>query len=65
MPPIFELLLPRRPLSHQAKNSTNKQTWKDYNLWKSVPDLEASSYFKGGTSFHGCLSLRERPMRHQ
>lgn len=39
----FELLLPRRPLSHQAKNSTNKQAWKDFiygrafAIWKHTP----------------------------
>lgn len=40
---IFELLLPRRPVSYQAKNSENKQAWKDYiygrafALWKQNP----------------------------
>jgi len=40
---IFELLLPKRPLSHQAKNSENKQAWKDYiygrafAVWKQNP----------------------------
>jgi Holliday junction resolvase RusA-like endonuclease len=43
MPAIFELLLPRRPLSYQAKDSHNKQAWKDYiygrafTIWKQNP----------------------------
>ena len=43
MPALFELLLPRRPLSYQAKNSENKQAWKDYvygrafAVWRKNP----------------------------
>lgn len=43
MSAIFELLLPRRPLSYQAKDSDNKQAWKDYiygrafAVWKQNP----------------------------
>lgn len=48
MPTIFELLLPRRPLSHQAKSSENKEAWRDFifgrafSLWskKPITDLE-------------------------
>ena len=28
--PLFELLIPRRPLSHQAKNRQHLQDWKDF-----------------------------------
>jgi crossover junction endodeoxyribonuclease RusA len=28
--PLFEMLIPRRPLSHQVKNRENLQAWKDY-----------------------------------
>jgi crossover junction endodeoxyribonuclease RusA len=28
--PLFEILIPRRPVSHQAKNRENLQAWKDY-----------------------------------
>jgi crossover junction endodeoxyribonuclease RusA len=40
---LFELLLPRRPLSHQAKDSDNKKAWKDYiygrvfSTWQRYP----------------------------
>ncbi len=40
---IFELVLPRRPVSYQAKNRQNKQAWKDYiygrdfAIWKQKP----------------------------
>jgi len=27
---LFEILIPRRPVSHQAKNRKNLQAWKDY-----------------------------------
>ena len=27
---LFEMLIPRRPVSHQAKNRQNLQDWKDY-----------------------------------
>jgi crossover junction endodeoxyribonuclease RusA len=27
---LFEILIPRRPVSHQAKNRENLQAWKDY-----------------------------------
>lgn len=27
---LFEMLIPRRPVSHQAKNRENLQAWKDY-----------------------------------
>lgn len=28
--PLFEMLIPKRPVSHQAKNRENLQAWKDY-----------------------------------
>jgi crossover junction endodeoxyribonuclease RusA len=27
---LFEMLIPKRPVSHQAKNRENLQAWKDY-----------------------------------
>lgn len=42
MPP-FEFLIPKRPLSHQAKNADHKQDWKNFvfgrafQIWKGVP----------------------------
>ena len=39
----FEFLVPRRPLSHQAKNRSHVQEWRDfvfsraYEVWKGVP----------------------------
>jgi len=43
MTTLIEFLLPRRPLSHQAKDSSNKTAWKDYvygrafSVWKQKP----------------------------
>ncbi len=40
---IFELLLPRRPVSYQSKDSKNRRAWKDYvygrafSVWKQSP----------------------------
>lgn len=51
MPPLFELLLPRRPLSHQAKNSANKQAWRNYiygrafSIWKQTPISSGALHF--------------------
>lgn len=44
--PLFELLIPRRPLSHQAKNRQNLKIWKDFvygrarQQWKGPPLIE-------------------------
>jgi len=29
-PPVFEMLIPRRPVSLQSKNAENRQAWKDF-----------------------------------
>ena len=48
---LFELLLPRRPVSHQAKDSPNKQAWKDYiysrafSIWRQAPIVEGGLEF--------------------
>ncbi|MDD2815864.1 MAG: RusA family crossover junction endodeoxyribonuclease [Thiotrichaceae bacterium] len=40
---MFELLIPRRPVSHQTKSRENLQIWKDYvygrahNQWRGIP----------------------------
>jgi Holliday junction resolvase RusA-like endonuclease len=45
---LFELLVPRRPVSHQAKNRRNYQAWKDYiygrarQTWQDTPLAESS-----------------------
>lgn len=44
---VFELLIPRRPVSHQAKNKDNLQAWKDYvygrasRQWQGTPLTES------------------------
>ncbi|GJI96467.1 hypothetical protein RugamoR57_31850 [Duganella caerulea] len=43
MPLIVDFLLPRRPVSHQAKDAKNKQAWRDYvygramTIWPTRP----------------------------
>jgi len=43
MPLIVEFLLPRRPVSHQAKDADNKKAWRDYvygramKIWPAKP----------------------------
>lgn len=45
MPLIVDFLLPRRPVSHQAKDSANKSAWRDYvfgralHAWPAKPLL--------------------------
>lgn len=40
---MFELLIPRRPVSHQTKSRENLQIWKDYvygrahSQWRGIP----------------------------
>lgn len=40
---LFEMLIPKRPVSHQAKSRENLQAWKDYvygrarNSWQGLP----------------------------
>lgn len=36
MPLIVDFLLPRRPVSHQAKNSLNKDAWRDYIFGRAM-----------------------------
>jgi Holliday junction resolvase RusA-like endonuclease len=41
--PLFEMLIPRRPVSHQTKNRENLQAWKDFvygrarQQWRGMP----------------------------
>lgn len=48
---VFELLLPRRPVSHQSKNKINKKAWQDYiygrafSIWKQNPISKGSLKF--------------------
>lgn len=43
MPTLVEFIIPRRPLSHQAKNSENKRAWRDFvygrahAAWRGLP----------------------------
>lgn len=45
---MFELLIPRRPVSHQAKNRQNYQAWKDYvygrarQAWQGTPLIDSN-----------------------
>jgi hypothetical protein len=51
MPAILEFLLPRRPLSHQAKNSIHKQEWRNFvygrafSKWTQKPITQGSLKF--------------------
>ena len=36
MPLIVDFVLPRRPLSHQAKNSTHKRAWNEYVFGRAL-----------------------------
>jgi crossover junction endodeoxyribonuclease RusA len=38
MPLILDFLLPRRPVSHQAKDSANKSAWRDYVFGRARHD---------------------------
>ncbi len=42
---LFEILIPKRPVSHQAKNRENLQAWKDYIYGR------ARSEWSGGTPY--------------
>lgn len=48
---LFELLLPRRPVSHQAKNSGNKQAWKDYIYGRAFSVWNQNPIVKSGLKF--------------
>jgi hypothetical protein len=43
---LFELLIPKRPVSHQAKDRGNLQAWKNYvygralSEWHGTPSTE-------------------------
>lgn len=51
MPPIVDFVLPRRPVSHQAKNGTNKDAWRDFvygramRAWRGGPLVGCSLKF--------------------
>jgi crossover junction endodeoxyribonuclease RusA len=42
---LFEILIPKRPVSHQAKNRENLQGWKDYIYGR------ARNEWSGGTPY--------------
>jgi crossover junction endodeoxyribonuclease RusA len=42
---LFEILIPKRPVSHQAKNRENLQAWKDYIYGR------ARNEWSGGTPY--------------
>jgi crossover junction endodeoxyribonuclease RusA len=42
---LFEMLIPKRPVSHQAKSRENLQAWKDYIYGR------ARSEWSGGTPY--------------
>lgn len=48
---LFELLLPRRPVSYQAKNSNNKQAWKDYIYGRAFSEWKQNPISIGGLKF--------------
>ncbi|MEL6938187.1 MAG: RusA family crossover junction endodeoxyribonuclease [Cyanobacteria bacterium J06598_1] len=48
---MFELLLPRRPVSYQAKSSQNKQDWKDYIYGRAFSVWNQSPISKGPLKF--------------
>lgn len=41
MPLIVDFLLPRRPVSHQAKNSSNKEAWRDFVFSRASQEWRA------------------------
>jgi crossover junction endodeoxyribonuclease RusA len=49
--PLFEMLIPKRPVSHQAKSRENLQAWKDYIYGR------ARNEWSGGTPYKN-LNLR-------
>ncbi|MGI8933571.1 MAG: RusA family crossover junction endodeoxyribonuclease [Phormidesmis sp.] len=48
---MFELLLPRKPVSYQAKNSKNKQARKDYIYGRAFSDWKQSPIAAGALKF--------------
>lgn len=48
---IVDFLLPRRPVSHQAKNSSNKEAWRDFvygrarQAWNALPLIDCTLKF--------------------
>ena len=42
---LFEILIPRRPVSHQAKNRANLQRWKDFIYGRAINE------WSGGTPY--------------
>ena len=46
---LFEMLIPRRPVSHQAKNRENLQAWKDYIYGRAKNEwIGGTPYIEGG-----------------
>jgi len=41
MPLIVDFLLPRRPVSHQAKDASNKNAWRDYVFGRAMQEWPA------------------------
>ena len=46
---LFEFIVPRRPLSHQGKNSANKNAWKEFVL------TQANAVWSGNVFNSGAL----------
>jgi crossover junction endodeoxyribonuclease RusA len=43
---LFETLIPKRPVSHQAKNRENLQKWKDFVYGRALIDWNGGPPFK-------------------
>lgn len=48
---LFEFLLPRRPLSHQAKNSIHKKEWRDFIYGRAFSKWSQKPITEGGLKF--------------
>ncbi|UBF26076.1 RusA family crossover junction endodeoxyribonuclease [Kovacikia minuta CCNUW1] len=51
VPILLEFVLPRRPLSYQAKNSKHKQEWRDFIYGRAFSQWTGNPITKGGLKF--------------
>lgn len=51
MPVLLELLLPRRPLSHQSSSSEHKQAWRDFIYGRALAQWKQTPITAGALKF--------------
>lgn len=62
MSALLELLLPRRPLSHQSGSSEHKQAWRDYIYGRAFAKWKLAPITEGDLKFTVVYLCEEHPI---